>query len=460
MTKQKNMPIIITAITMISWLISIPTFADTPFPQVDGDWWQISGVPDIGKYNRTNAAGELTHDPIDFCVWKADDGSWQEQACIRSLNPSQEVKRLLYRWSDNNITNLYWETNGVNMLPDTSVGETFGGGLTSPHVLKNDDGMYYMVYGGGAGICLAESSDGINFTRHTNEAGKSIIITASAYPPNDWPRDPCLMKYSNTYYCYYTVTGKQSPPVPGAVIGRWTTNIYDWSMSTNVIVSLGGIAGDNPWSAECPHAVYRFGKFYLFRSGQNSDTYIYCSTNPLYFGVNDDSLFLTNFAASYGSKLDGVEVIRYNSRDYFGALTGNPNGSKLAKLKWIATNGPPRNPSVYINDGAATVTVENVELTLYAEATEPVEMMIANNAAFTGSSWTNYSYYFPWMLGGSFNQENIVYVKYRDSDNMESETVTGTIFLLPEPMLFWILNFGFWICYRMKLKSKISIYNN
>jgi hypothetical protein len=418
-----------TGLMILAWLVAAPSPAMDPVPQVDGEWWSISDVPDLGEFNKTNAQGEFEQFPIDFCVWQARDGSWQEQACIRNCDSTTGVKRLLYRWSDDHITNAHWATNGIDMLPDTSYGETLGGGLTSPHVLRDDDGMYYMVYGGGAGICLADSTDGIHFTRHTNASGTSVIITAPDDPPNTWPRDPCLVKHGATYYCYYAVSGKQSPLVAGAVIGRWSTNVHDWSASTNTIVCQGGVAGGNPWSAECPHVVRRFGKFYLLRSGQNSDTYVYCSGNPLYFGVYDDSLLLTNFQASYGSKLDGVEIVRHHDRDYIGAL----NDHSLARLTWAATGGPPRNPSVYINDGAATVTSVNVELTLYAEAPAPVAMMIADGPDFAGAAWTDYVYRCAWTLPPPVFADKTVYVTYRASDGSESLPASNTVHLVPEP---------------------------
>ena len=46
-------------------------------PFIHGDWWQVAGVPDVGKYN------DAKQEPVDFSVWQAADGTWQLWSCIR-----------------------------------------------------------------------------------------------------------------------------------------------------------------------------------------------------------------------------------------------------------------------------------------------------------------------------------------------------------------------------------------
>jgi hypothetical protein len=60
-------------------------------PQIDGDFWQVTGDPDLGKYTTAK------QQPVDFAVWQAPDGSWQLWSCIRSIAMSGKT-RLFYRW--------------------------------------------------------------------------------------------------------------------------------------------------------------------------------------------------------------------------------------------------------------------------------------------------------------------------------------------------------------------------
>ena len=60
-------------------------------PQIDGDFWQMAGDPDLGKYTTPK------QQPVDFGIWQAADGSWQLWSCIRSTATPGKT-RLLYRW--------------------------------------------------------------------------------------------------------------------------------------------------------------------------------------------------------------------------------------------------------------------------------------------------------------------------------------------------------------------------
>ena len=47
-------------------------------PRIEGEWWQISGNPDLGKFTTDR------QQPVDFAIWQAADGTWQLWSCIRS----------------------------------------------------------------------------------------------------------------------------------------------------------------------------------------------------------------------------------------------------------------------------------------------------------------------------------------------------------------------------------------
>ena len=44
-------------------------------PEIVGDWWQIAGNPDLGRYQTDR------QQPLDFGIWQAADGTWQLWSC-------------------------------------------------------------------------------------------------------------------------------------------------------------------------------------------------------------------------------------------------------------------------------------------------------------------------------------------------------------------------------------------
>src|SRR5215831_16956846 len=60
-------------------------------PQIEGEFWQIAGDPDLGKYTTPK------QQPVDFGIWQAADGTWQLWSCVRSTAAAGRT-RLFYRW--------------------------------------------------------------------------------------------------------------------------------------------------------------------------------------------------------------------------------------------------------------------------------------------------------------------------------------------------------------------------
>ena len=60
-------------------------------PEIVGDWWQIAGNPDLGKYQTDR------QEPLDFGIWQAADGTWQLWSCVRYTGCGGKT-RLFYRW--------------------------------------------------------------------------------------------------------------------------------------------------------------------------------------------------------------------------------------------------------------------------------------------------------------------------------------------------------------------------
>ena len=292
-------------------------------PQIDGEWQQIAGNPDLGKYTSSR------QEPVDFAVWQAADGTWQLWSCIRNTKCGGRT-RLFYRWEGKNLTDANWQPIGIAMQADTNVGEQTGG-LQAPYVIRIKD-VYYMFYGDWNRICLATSVDGKHFERTKNERGEPDLFSG----PYENTRDPIVLKSRGLYFCYYTghVTGNSPQKHKCAVFCRTSSDLKKWSEP--VKVSAGGSpAQGKEWdggNAECPFVVEMQGRYYLFRNqkyGKNNLNTQYCSLNPFDFGVDDDSFMTGTLAVA------APEIIEHNGQYYIAALMPNLKGIRIAKLKWL-----------------------------------------------------------------------------------------------------------------------------
>jgi hypothetical protein len=294
---------------------SLPPPNPALVPAIDGEWWQVVGNPDLGEFTSPS------QQPVDFGIWQAADGSWQLWSCIRKTKCGGKT-RLFYRWKGKRLTDRDWKPMGIAMQADTSIGEEKGG-LQAPHVIKVEK-TYYMFYGDWNRICLAKSTDGQGFTRVLNKKGQPDLF-AGPYPQT---RDPMVLAVGGKYYCYYT--GHTSSK--GADFCRTSQDLRNWSGPT--MVACGGRAGENSWSAECPHVVYRKDTrlFYLSRTqryGKNNISSIYASPHPMNFGVNDDRYFIGTLPVA------APEIIKHEGRYYIAALLKSLKGIRIARLKWI-----------------------------------------------------------------------------------------------------------------------------
>lgn len=287
-------------------------------PEVIGDWWQIAGNPDLGKYQTDR------QEPLDFGIWQAADGTWQLWSCVRYTGCGGKT-RLFYRWEGERLTSKDWRPMGIAMEADPNLGETEGG-LQAPYVLRKGDD-YNMYYGDWINICLAKSMDGKTFARHLNADGLSGLFSEKSGSSS---RDPMVMAYRNLYYIYYTAVleGK------GAIYCRTSSDLVNWGDS--IVVSSGGIGGDGPASAECAFVYYlpHDYAFYFFRAHPIKDseeyqTAIYRSQNPLDFGVDSDRYLIGSLP------FEVVRILKDGPDFYLTALNPDYDGIRLAKMKWV-----------------------------------------------------------------------------------------------------------------------------
>jgi hypothetical protein len=238
--------------TTILLLVPLALTAGQPLliPQIDGEFWQVAGDPDIGRFTTPK------QQPVDFGIWQAADGTWQLWSCIRATAYPGKT-RLFHRWQGARLNDKDWQPMGIAMEADPNFGEVEGG-LQAPFVIKNG-AEYLMFYGDYEHICLARSTDGKTFARVLGPDGKSGIFSEG---PGDNTRDPMVLRIGDLFYAYYTAY----PNRIGADYVRTSKDLRNWSPSKKV--AFGGAAGTNAYSAECPF-VYHHGPsgfYYLFRT--------------------------------------------------------------------------------------------------------------------------------------------------------------------------------------------------
>jgi hypothetical protein len=289
-------------------------------PFVDGAWWQVAGDPDIGDYTTAE------QQPVDFAVWQAADGTWQLWSCIRKTKCGGKT-RLFHGWEGKNITEANWQPMGIKMEADARYGET-PGGLQAPHVVKQG-GTYCMLYGDWDNICLATGKDGKKFERYVLPSGKTGLFTEE---PGTNTRDVMALKVGDLWYAYYTAY----PNRQGVDYCRTSPDLKHWSESTPV--AFGGRAGVSPYDAECPYVVKHKDKYYLFRTqeyGKNARTSVYCSDDPLKFGINQDRQY---FVCEL--PIAAPEIVQIDGQDYVAALLPSLKGIQIAKLGWKSAAKP------------------------------------------------------------------------------------------------------------------------
>ncbi len=289
-------------------------------PQIDGEWWPVTGNPDLGKYTSDK------QQPVDFAIWQARNGAWQIWSCIRHTKCGGNT-RLFYRWEGKRLTDSNWKPMGIAMEADTALGETKGG-LQAPYVFKEKD-RYYMVYGDWQRICLASSKDGKAFSRVLNERGEPDLFSG----PYENTRDPMVTKRGDLFYCYY-MGHKKGAEYQSAIFCRTSHNLKHWSGP--MMVSAGGSAAAHTnWfggDAECPFVAQKDGIFYLFRNqlyGRNNLNTQYASPNPLSFGVGDDRDRIGTLPVA------APEIVFHKGQWYIAALNPALDGIRIARLRWV-----------------------------------------------------------------------------------------------------------------------------
>lgn len=283
-------------------------------PEIEGPWWTVAGDPDLGDLT------DPKQQPVDFAVWQAADGSWQLWSCIRGTKCGGKT-RLFHGWEGRKFTDANWRPMGIAMRADPKFGET-PGGLQAPHVIRHR-GSYYMTYGDWVNICSATSKDGKTFDRRVGTDGRTGMFSEGEGAN---ARDPMIIRVGRLWHCYYTAF----PNNKGAVYCRTSPDLAKWSDPK--MVAFGGEAGTGPFSAECPFVLKHAGYYYLFRTqryGENAETRVYRSKDPLDFGIEDDKYLVCKLPIA------APEIVEHKGGYYIACLLPSLKGIRIAGLKWV-----------------------------------------------------------------------------------------------------------------------------
>jgi hypothetical protein len=145
-----------------------------------------------------------------------------------------------------------------------------------------------------------------------------------------------VIKRGNTYYCYYT-SHTTAYTQDGAAYARTSLDLKSWSESVTVS-HTAPYPGNSPrYSDECPFVVYlqEVNLYYLFVTqiyGKSSQTTVYASANPLYFGIDDEQYKVCTLPVA------APELFEVDGQWYIASTMADYGGIKLAKLKWEKPN--------------------------------------------------------------------------------------------------------------------------
>ncbi len=317
-------------------------------PVIEDDWWEIGPEPDLRELGLQPDPSDIQpNQPNDHHIFLDKTGKWHLWACVRET----KVGRILCHWQADSIRQSPWTFTGEIIRADKSFGESqveWKGQefIQSPFIVEKND-TFRMIYGGyDSGIdadgntinpaldynnaekqiCLMESTDGLHWTRYTNENGYSRVFLGPGAA-----RDPCLIKIKSTWYCYYCGHHNRDRTC-GAIYVRTSKDLITWSDWE--IAHYDKAHEGHKWVPESPCVVFRNGYYYLFRShGELGGTYVYRSENPKNFGHGDVS---GRFVRRFDDILANEIIVDKHGNEYITSITdGEKYGIRMTYLKWI-----------------------------------------------------------------------------------------------------------------------------
>ncbi len=188
----------------------------------------------------------------------------------------------------------------------------------------------------------------------------------------------------------------------------YTLTIKSGSAATSVVVNAGSIRVVTPTSST-----------FTVTSNNNMDLTLEAGTGSnanTCSGTTNTTVITSTSAADY--------TITPNGGVCAASSGGGGGGGGGSYTPPAADTTPPSATSVSINAGAATSTTLTATLTL--AATDATQMIISNDAGFTGAPWETYATSKTWTLTTGDGVKT-VYAKFRDAAGNMSTAVSDTI---------------------------------
>lgn len=226
-------------------------------PYIYGDWKVLFKPQKNGNYVN------------DHSIVKGSDGKWHLYG-ITSMNGHSCEERYFVHGKGENLSNSFEE-----------VGRVIDKGTLAwaPCVIEKDE-IYYMFYGPSP-TSLAVSFDMNEWFGHKVTLNNEPLMAAH--------RDHFVLKTDDNRYLMY-VSGIHNKK--GAISCFSSEDLLEWKFEGFALIS-GEDAPLNPgWGAmESPFVIKKDGLYYLFVTYTDcsdetyNDTLVFCSENPLSFGV-------------------------------------------------------------------------------------------------------------------------------------------------------------------------------
>jgi hypothetical protein len=306
-----------TLLLAIAALILAATISATQkpvfIPQMDGEPWQIAGMPDLGKYNLPDQLLVVPN------VWQAADGTWQLWVHVRDT-AAPGKQRVLYRWEGAKLTDKNWQPKGIPMEADPRLGE-IEGGLKGPFVMKSGS-EYLLFYSAYSHIAMAKSVDGKTFTRQLRPDGTSVLF---AHGVGDSLHDTAALRVGDLFYVHYrTISLKEE----GEFL-RTSKDLRTWSQPKRL--APPGSFSLAPNSSSLNIYFHKpSGYYYLLRTAMygRPGCKIYRTKDPSDFGVGDQYLVGT-------FPYLATQIVEDDGQIYLVTMTNDQKGIQIGKLKWV-----------------------------------------------------------------------------------------------------------------------------
>ena len=284
-----------------------------PTPRLEGNWIQLVGQPQLEKWASPDV------EPVDFTVFRADDGRWQLISCIRkTTHPG--AGRLLYRWSSDDLTREGWKGEGI-FLASKEEWDHAEGRVQAPFHIK-DGKTHYLMYNSRGGH-LMTSADGIDF----KPVGKKAVLNMG--------RDVCLLddrNRSGKWIAYYTSPERGiNPATKDHTIRARTAEKLEgpWSAEAVEIPPVTPPAkGYEFVCAESPTVIRRGAWYYRFEQ-----LHVFASKDPLKW----EGKTITSLEPRDPLKRLAPEIVTHEGKDYIVAYQWrgkDPRGVFLARVVW------------------------------------------------------------------------------------------------------------------------------